>query len=186
MDFTSGGCVVARSWSYPGPILVQAAPRNFRSNSTASSSRSEERDEEWLTGFAPLHNVGEMVRTVVNALLDGVAIEDDALPSTAMDRRISIWVYLVEHPVRRLYKIGITVDPDKRLGDHIDNGYVDRGRWYVGERARSVEQTVIGGWRSAGHEPVEAAPDDGHTETVSTMDVSLSDIYSQVAAAITG
>jgi hypothetical protein len=143
-----------------------------------------ERDEEWLTGFAPLHNVGAVVRPVVNALLDGVVMEDDALPSTAMDRRVSVWVYLVEHPIRQLFKLGITVDPDQRIGSHLENGYVDRGRWYVGLRARSVEQTVIAGWRSAGFEPVESAPEDGHTETVSTTAVSLKDIYMQVATAI--
>ena len=51
----------------------------------------DERGEDWLQGFAPLPNVGDKVRRVVNDILDGVVIEEDALPSTAMDRRISTW-----------------------------------------------------------------------------------------------
>lgn len=144
----------------------------------------EERGEEWLQGYVPRANVGNKVRRVVNDLLDGVVIEDDALPSTAIDRRVSTWVYLVEHPVRRIYKIGITVDPDKRVGDHIDNGYVERARWFIGAAARSVEQRVLGKWRSAGLSVGGAAPADGRTETVATLDMPLSDVYEQVARAI--
>jgi Probable Zinc-ribbon domain len=87
---------------------------------------------------------------------------------TGYDPSLEGWLYLIEHPDRRMLKLGISNYPNRRLAVHRRNGFTliwDRYGPLEGERAKLIEQSALRFLRDRGIQRVEEyGTFDGYTE----------------------
>lgn len=98
------------------------------------------------------------------------------------NRFVEGFIYLMEDPIREVFKIGITNTEALRVNQHETNGlqllYLAR---LPGQLAWATEQAVLAWWRDELRLPFglsqEEMPHGGFTETVSSAGISAADVW---------
>jgi len=92
------------------------------------------------------------------------------------------WIYVLRHDEALAIKVGITNQPQHRVGKHhADHGWRAVRLWSVdGTLAQRAELEIVRDWRRAGLPPAMPKGTDGYTETVSMMSVEVDDLILEV------